>query len=148
MIELNGEQCKRILDFCCMTDLEFYEKHLADLTLEEQAAFMEEFPDFLSNRKAEESDLGRKWDIQIYKSRGYIRYLAWLQISRGIIMGVNQIMIGIAGEIQWRKTIGSKHMYDSQLQLTWYKNITFPYMRSSVFYFKINGGMRLWKRDF
>ena len=72
MIELNEEQSKRLLDFCCMTDLEFYEKHLADLTLEEQAAFMEEFPDFLSNRKAEESDLGRKWDIQIYKSRGYV----------------------------------------------------------------------------
>ena len=148
MIELNEEQSKRLLDFCCMTDLEFYEKHLADLTLEEQAAFMEEFPDFLSSKKVKESELKRKWNFQTYKSGEYVRYLAWLQISRGIIMGVNQIMIGIAGEIQWRKTIGSKHMYDSQLQLTWYENITFPYMRSSVFYFKISGGMRLWKRDF
>ena len=57
MIELNGEQCKRILDFCGMTDLEFYEKHLADLTLEEQAAFMEEFPDFLSSKKTKESEI-------------------------------------------------------------------------------------------
>ena len=116
MIELNEEQSKRLLDFCCMTDLEFYEKHLADLTLEEQAAFMEEFPDFLSSKKVKESELKRKWNFQTYKSGEYVRYLAWLQISRGIIMGVNQIMIGIAGEIQWRKTIGSKHMYDSQLQ--------------------------------
>lgn len=60
MIELNEEQSKRLLDFCGMTDLEFYEKHLADLTLEEQAAFMEEFPDFLSNRKAKESEVRRK----------------------------------------------------------------------------------------
>ena len=60
MIELNEEQSKRLLDFCCMTDLEFYEKHLADLTLEEQAAFMEEFPDFLSSKKVKESELKRK----------------------------------------------------------------------------------------
>lgn len=30
-----------------MSDEEFYEKHLADLSLEEQAAFFTEFPDFL-----------------------------------------------------------------------------------------------------
>ena len=74
-------QVENILDFAFSNDIEFYEKHLADLSLEEQAAFMEEFPDFLSNRKAEESDLGRKWDIQIYKSRGYVGY-AWLLMLR------------------------------------------------------------------
>ena len=47
MVELNEEQRKRLLDFCGMTDLEFYEKYLADLTLEEQATFMNEFPEFL-----------------------------------------------------------------------------------------------------
>lgn len=36
-----------LLEFCFCSDLEFYEKHLADLPLEEQAAFMNEFPDFL-----------------------------------------------------------------------------------------------------
>ena len=55
-------QVENILDFAFSSDIEFYEKHLADLSLEEQAAFMEEFPDFLNNRK-EESDLGRKWDV-------------------------------------------------------------------------------------
>lgn len=60
MIELNEEQSKRLLDFCGMTDLEFYERYLADLTLEEQAAFMDEFPDFLSSKKVKESELKRK----------------------------------------------------------------------------------------
>ena len=46
MFEMNEEQRKRLLDFCGMTDLEFYERYLADLTLEEQAAFMDEFPEF------------------------------------------------------------------------------------------------------
>ena len=61
MIELNEEQRKRLLDFCGMTDLEFYERYLADLTLEEQAAFMDEFPEFLSGEEVGE-DMGLKDD--------------------------------------------------------------------------------------
>ena len=61
MFELNEEQRKRLLDFFGMTDLEFYERYLADLTLEEQAAFMDEFPEFLSVEEAGE-DMGLKDD--------------------------------------------------------------------------------------
>lgn len=50
-------QVENILDFAFSSDIEFYEKHLADLTLEEQAAFMEEFPDFLSSKKTKESEI-------------------------------------------------------------------------------------------
>lgn len=53
-------QVEKILDFAFSSDIEFYEKHLADLPLEEQAAFMEEFPDFLSSKKAKESEVRRK----------------------------------------------------------------------------------------
>lgn len=44
-----------------MSDEEFYEKYLADMSLEEQAAFFEEFPEFLKETplqcKAEEDRL-------------------------------------------------------------------------------------------
>ena len=56
MIELNEDQAKRLLDFCGMTDLEFYERYLAQLTLEEQAAFMDEFPEFMECEKAPKDD--------------------------------------------------------------------------------------------
>lgn len=36
-----------------MSDAEFYEKHLAELPLEEQAAFFKEFPDFLKEEPLE-----------------------------------------------------------------------------------------------
>ena len=49
-------QVEKILDFAFSSDIEFYEKHLADLSLEEQAAFMEEFPDFLSGDKKKDLD--------------------------------------------------------------------------------------------
>lgn len=61
MFELNEEQKKRLLNFCGMSDLEFYERYLADLTLEEQAAFMDEFPEFLSGEEVGE-DMGFKDD--------------------------------------------------------------------------------------
>ena len=61
MIELNEDQAKRLLDFCGMTDLEFYEKYLAQLTLEEQAAFMDEFPEFLNGEPVKD-DTGLKDD--------------------------------------------------------------------------------------
>lgn len=51
MRELKGEEEKRLLEFCFSSDLEFYEKHLADLTIEEQAAFMNEFPGFLEEKE-------------------------------------------------------------------------------------------------
>lgn len=48
MVKITDEQKNRLLDFFNMTDLEFYERYLADSSLEEQAAFMKEFPDFLN----------------------------------------------------------------------------------------------------
>lgn len=51
MFNFTDEQKKRLLDFFNMTDFEFYERYLADLPLEEQAAFMEEFPEFLDDDK-------------------------------------------------------------------------------------------------
>lgn len=56
MRELKESEEKRVLEFCFSSDLEFYEKHLADLTLEEQAAFMNEFPGFLSEKVIEEAE--------------------------------------------------------------------------------------------
>lgn len=56
MRELKEEEEKRLLEICFSSDLEFYEKHLADLTLEEQAAFMNEFPGFLSEKVIEEAE--------------------------------------------------------------------------------------------
>lgn len=53
MRELKKEENKRVLEFCFGSDIEFYEKYLADLTLEDQAAFMNEFPEFLP----EEADM-------------------------------------------------------------------------------------------
>ena len=61
MFELNEEQKKRLLNFCGMSDLELYERSLADLTLEEQAAFMDEFPEFLSGEEVGK-DMGFKDD--------------------------------------------------------------------------------------
>ena len=61
MFELNEEQKKRLLNLCGMSDLEFYERYLADLTLEEQAAFMDEFPEFLSGEEVGK-DMGFKDD--------------------------------------------------------------------------------------
>lgn len=54
MRELKEEATKRVLEFCFGSDLEFYEQYLADLTLEDQAAFMKKFPEFLT----EEADAG------------------------------------------------------------------------------------------
>lgn len=51
MKEYTEEQMKRIREFATMSDWDFYEKYLADAPLEEQAAFMNEFPDFLECRE-------------------------------------------------------------------------------------------------
>lgn len=56
MKEYTEEQMRRIREFATMTDFEFYEKYLADATLEEQAAFMKEFPEFLKAAPVEEID--------------------------------------------------------------------------------------------
>lgn len=55
MNEINDEQSKRLLDLINTTDEEFYEKFLADAPLEEVAAFLEEFPDFMED--GEEFDM-------------------------------------------------------------------------------------------
>lgn len=49
MNEINDEQSKRLLDLINTTDEEFYEKFLADVPLEELAAFLKEFPDFMED---------------------------------------------------------------------------------------------------
>lgn len=49
-----------------MSDLEFYEKYLAGLPLEEQAAFFEEFPEFL---KAEPLEYEAENDVIYQKVR-------------------------------------------------------------------------------
>lgn len=45
-----------ILELAFSSDAEFYEKHIADAPLEEQAAFMKEFPDFLKEEQADDVD--------------------------------------------------------------------------------------------
>ncbi len=42
-----------IIEWIQMSDEDFYEKYLAKLSLEEQAAFLEEFPDFLKEEPLE-----------------------------------------------------------------------------------------------
>lgn len=51
-MELNKEQRKRLKAFVQMDDIEFYEQYLSDTSLEEQAAFMKEFPDFLNKNNS------------------------------------------------------------------------------------------------
>lgn len=46
----------RLLELCFGTDEEFLEKYLADASLEELAAFMKEFPDFMECEEASEDD--------------------------------------------------------------------------------------------
>ena len=50
------EQMKRLYEFATMTDFEFYDKYLGDAFLEEQAAFMKEFPEFMSGERVEDID--------------------------------------------------------------------------------------------
>lgn len=57
MVELIEKQRKRLDRFIKMDDLEFYEEHLADLPLEEQAAFMKEFPEFLDAEPIKKDEL-------------------------------------------------------------------------------------------
>lgn len=53
MRELTEEQRKRIEEFIEMDDMEFFEKHLADASIEELAVFLEEFPEFLNEESIE-----------------------------------------------------------------------------------------------
>lgn len=57
MVELNEEQRKRLEWLIKMDDLEFYAEYLADLPLEELAAFMKEFPEFLDAEPAKRDEL-------------------------------------------------------------------------------------------
>ena len=43
MKELNEEQVKRFEEFMKMDDMEYFERYLADASLEELAAFLKEF---------------------------------------------------------------------------------------------------------
>lgn len=53
MKELNEEQRKRFEEFIQMDDMEYFEKHLADASVEELAAFLKEFPEFMSDEEKE-----------------------------------------------------------------------------------------------
>ena len=61
MIEMNEEQRRRLRDLIEMSDEEYYEKFLADIPLEEAAAFMEEFPGFMEEEITDDTDSGELW---------------------------------------------------------------------------------------
>ena len=42
----------KVLDFAFCSDLDFWDKYLKDLSLEEQTAFMEQFKDFMEEEAA------------------------------------------------------------------------------------------------
>jgi hypothetical protein len=54
----------RILNFLFCSDLEYYEKYLSNLPLEQQAAFLNEFPDFLETEMIQ----GTLDEDEVYRS--------------------------------------------------------------------------------
>lgn len=48
MRKFTDEELSRLIRFFKMSDYEFYDEYIADAPLEEQAEFMNEFPEFMS----------------------------------------------------------------------------------------------------
>jgi len=46
-MKLTEKQVNRIINFFGMDDFDFYDKYILTLSLEEQACFFAEFPDFM-----------------------------------------------------------------------------------------------------
>lgn len=60
MRSFSEEELRKIKQFAGMTDLEFYEKYVANASLQEQAEFLNEFPEFMMEDKAEGDAEGRR----------------------------------------------------------------------------------------
>lgn len=56
MREFTEEELKRVYGLIELSDEDFYEQFLADASLEELAAFLEEFPDFMEDGEMYEVD--------------------------------------------------------------------------------------------
>lgn len=64
MKDLNEEQVKRFEEFMKMDDMEYFEKYLADASVEELAAFLEEFPEFMSEEGEREDWTDRNVNLE------------------------------------------------------------------------------------
>ena len=49
MERLTAEQINKVLSATLMDDIDFYDKYISNLPLNEQAKFFEEHPDFMEN---------------------------------------------------------------------------------------------------
>ncbi len=58
-----GEKKGKLIELMEMSDLDFYDKFLADAPFEEQAEFFREFPEFLE-KDAEEGDGTEKCEVR------------------------------------------------------------------------------------
>jgi hypothetical protein len=71
MKELTDEAVRRVIELLTMSDMEFYEKHVVDLPLEEQALIMNEWDDFMDakplNGNVKEDELYQKIMAEIEK---------------------------------------------------------------------------------
>lgn len=57
-MDLSERQIRNIENVLFGSELDFYDRYIADLPLEEQAKFMKEFPEFMSGNDTEdETDL-------------------------------------------------------------------------------------------